>query len=242
MKRVRECGSAGVREWTCVIGSVFVLASSAGAQVGHEPAKSPFVDVEQRHELTFFGGYFSAKKDPARVAPQSAPMGGLMYEWRASGPVNLGVSLLSIGSKRTELDPSKPVATRDLGTKSEPLYAADAFLAVALTGERSWHHLMPMVGVGLGLISNVKTADVGGFRFGTRFAFPWGAGVRWIPGNGRFAMRADIKDWMYTIKYPQAYYTPAVAGEDPILASGTQPSRWTNNFAMTVGASFTFKR
>jgi hypothetical protein len=223
-------------------GTLLLLATAAQAQVGHEPAKSPFVDVEQRHELTFFGGYFSAKKDPAKVAPQSAPLAGVLYEWRASGPVNLGVSFQTVGSKRTELDPSKPVAARVVGTSTEPLYAADAFLAVALTGERSWHQLMPMVGLGLGLITNAKSADVGGFRYGTRFAFPWGAGVRWIPGAGRFAMRADIKDWMYTIKYPQAYYTPAVAGEDPILASGTSPSRWTNNFAMTVGASFTFKR
>ena len=219
-----------------------VFASTATAQVGHAPAKSPFVDVEQRHELTLYGGYFSAKKDPAKVAPQSAPMLGFQYLWRASGPVNLGLGLMTVNSKRLVLDPSTPIATREVGTQSQPLYAGEAFLSVALTGERSWHHLMPMAGAGLGLITNGKDADVGGFKFGTRFAFPWGAGVRWIPGNGRFAMRADIKDWMYTIRFPQAYYTSAVSSEPAILAAGTPPSRWTNNFAMTVGASISFKR
>jgi hypothetical protein len=222
---------------------VFLLAASvAGAQVGHEPAKSPFLEVEQRHELTFFGGYFSAKRDPAKVAPQSAPMGGLLYEWRASGPVNLGLSMMMANSQRTTLDPAKSIATRDLGTKSEPIFGADAFMSVALTGERSWHHLMPMAGAGLGLVTNLKGADVGGFRFGTRFAFPWGAGVRWIPGSGRLSLRADVKDWMYTIKYPQAYYSSTVSGENAILAPGTPTSRWTHNFAMTVGGSLSFKR
>jgi hypothetical protein len=33
-----------------------------------------------------------------------------------------------------------------------------------------------------------------------------------------------------------------VSSEPPIVAAGTPPSRWTNNFAMTVGASIAFKR
>ena len=236
-------GREGVRAGgPALLAALMMISSVAKAQVGHEPTKSPFIDVEQRHEFTVFGGYFSAKKDPAKVAPQSAPLGGLMYAWRASGPVNLGMSVMGIGSRRMALDPSKPEASRVVDTLSEPVYAVDAFLAVALTGERSWHHLMPMTGLGLGLVTNGKGADIGGFRYGTRFAFPWSVGLRWIPGGGRLSLRADVKDWMYTIKYPQAYYTSTVSGEAPILAAGTPTSRWTNNFALTVGGSLSFKR
>jgi hypothetical protein len=217
-----------------------VAASTARAQVGTEPSKSPFIDLEHRHEFTVFGGWFNAKKDPAKVAPQAAPLGGLMYTWRASGPAHIGMSVMTIGSKRTTLDPALPSATREVGTNSEPLYAADAFVNVALTGERSWHHLVPMAGAGLGLITNGKAADVGGFRFGTRFAFPWGAGLRWVPGGGAFQLRADVKDWMYTIKYPQAYFSAPSSSDAPILSGSARVSRWTNNFAMTVGLSITF--
>jgi hypothetical protein len=217
-----------------------IAASSAGAQVGTEPSKSPFFDLEHRHEITFFGGYFSAKKDPAKVAPQAAPLGGLMYTWRASGPANIGMSVMTVGSKRTTLDPAQPSATREVGTSSEPLYAADAFFSVALTGERSWHRLVPVAGAGLGIITNGKGADVGGFRFGTRFALPWGAGLRWIPGNGPLEFRADVKDWMYTIKYPQAYYAAAVSGDTAIVSPTTPTSRWTNNYALTAGISFIY--
>jgi hypothetical protein len=232
----------GVRGWCGVVSGLALVSSLAGAQVvGAEPSKSPFIDIAQRHEIVVFGGYFSAKKDPAKVAPQSAPVGGLMYEWRASGPAHIGFSFMTVGSQRTELDPAQPSATREVGTTTEPLYAFDGFVNVALTGERSWHHLMPMAGAGLGLITNTKGADVGGFRFGTRFAFPWGVGLRWIPGGGAFQVRADVKDWMYTIKYPQAYFSAPSSSDSPILASGTRVSRWTNNFAMTVGATIAFK-
>jgi hypothetical protein len=226
-----------------LLGAALLLVSSlARAQVGTAPARSPFLDVEQRHEITIFGGYFSAKVDPAKVAPQSAPLAGLMYEWRASGPANIGLSFMTVQSKRTELDPARPSSTRIVATRDEPLYAAEGFLSLALTGERSWHHLMPMAGAGLGIISNGQGADVGGFRFGTRFAFPWGVGVRWIPGGGVFQLRADIKDWMYTIKYPQAYHTAPSSSDAAILAPTDRASRWTNNFAMTVGGSIAFKR
>src|SRR5207237_9240395 len=81
-------GSEGGRARGAGLVAAFVLLSRVvGAQVGTEPAKSPFIDIEQRHEFTLFGGYFSAKKDPAKVAPQAGALGGLMYEWRASGPV-----------------------------------------------------------------------------------------------------------------------------------------------------------
>src|SRR3954466_6073173 len=115
---------------------VALLARPAAAQVGYPPARSPFVDVEQTQELTALFAYFSAKRDPARVAPQSAPMAGLQYEWRASGPMHLGIELMGTNSERTTLDPSKAATARNLGTSSHRIYAADAFLAVSLTGER----------------------------------------------------------------------------------------------------------
>lgn len=214
-------------------------ARLASAQVGYPPARSPYLDVDQTQELTPFFGYFSAKKDPAKVAPASASVGGFEYEWRATGPLHLGVDLLGINSNRTSLDPSKPPASRILGTASQPLYALDGFLALSLTGERSWRHIMPMVGGGLGLVSDFRGGDVGGFKFGTRFAFPWGAGVRWVPGGGHLQLRGDVKDWMYTIVYPESYYVSTTT-DAPLLTSTVGRSRWTNNFAMTVGVSYIF--
>jgi hypothetical protein len=214
----------------------------AAAQVGYPPSRSPFVDVEQTQELTALFGWFNAKRDPARVAPKAAMMTGLQYEWRATGPLHLGLEVVGINSERNVLDPQQPAATRDLGTQSNRIYGADGFLAVSLTGARSWHHVMPMTQIGMGFVSDFKGPDVGGFKFGTRFALPWGAGVRWVPGGGHIQLRADVKDWMYTVVYPQSYFTVNTVGGTAIVTGGVPASGrfWTNNFAMTVGLSYIF--
>ena len=221
--------------------ALFLAARSAEAQVGYPPSTSPYLDVDQTQEITPLLGYFRAKHDPAKVAPQGGLLAGLQYEWRATGPLHLGFDMLAVNSRRTPLDPSRAPAARRLAAKSEPLYATDGFLAVSLPGERSWHHLVPMLNLGIGLVSDFKGPDVGGFKTGTRFAFPWGAGIRWIPGSGHIQLRADVRDWMYTVVYPESYYVTSTT-DPPILTSGVARSRWTNNFAMTVGVSYIFSR
>src|SRR6476469_6734284 len=97
-----------------------VVAMPAAAQtvdVGYPPPKSPFRDLEYHQELTFFGGYFMAAKDPAGAAPQSAPMEGIRYEVTVGGPAQLYARLARINSQRNVIDPSLPAATRHLGSQ-----------------------------------------------------------------------------------------------------------------------------
>ena len=75
------------------VAALAAASSPANAQVGYPPNQSPFRDLRETHALTFYSGYFRAKKDPARVAPRSGPMVGLHYEWRASGPAHLTLDL-----------------------------------------------------------------------------------------------------------------------------------------------------
>jgi hypothetical protein len=214
-------------------------AQVASAQmVGFPPARSPFVDVDQTQELTPFIGYFSAKHDPAKVAPTGALTAGLQYEWRGGGPFHIGMDFMYVNSTRTPQDPSKPFATRSLGSQPNPLYAVDGFMALSLTGDRSWHHVIPMAIVGAGLISDFKGPDVGGFQYGTQFTVPWGLAVRWVPG-GRFQLRADARDWLYRIAYPEGYYISTTT-DSPILSATTPRSKWGNNFALTLGLSWFF--
>ena len=57
-----------------------LIAAPATAQtvdVGYPPPQSPFRDLEYKHELTAFAGYYLAPKDPAGVAPRSAALEGI---------------------------------------------------------------------------------------------------------------------------------------------------------------------
>jgi hypothetical protein len=229
-----------------LVALVCVVARPAGAQVGHDPAHSPFVDLDYRQELTLFGGPYSAKKDPAGVAARGGSDMGLFYAWRAGGPAYLTAELGTISTSRTVLDPRKPVSTRNVGTQSWPLYTVDGGLSLALTGAKSYHRTIPMIRGGIGLVSDLKSKpDTGGFKVGTRFALTWGAGIRWVPG-GRWQVRADWTNRLYSVGYPDTYYNPPLtAGGNPvppILSSDVAKSRWTNNSALTLGLSYLFSR
>jgi hypothetical protein len=231
------------------LSAAWIFASSvATAQVGYPPGQSPFRDLRERQAFTFYSGYYRAKLDPARVAPQSGPMVGVHYMWRASGPANLTLDAGRIASERRVLDPEAAggcsiadESCKSAGVFRWPLYTLDAGLAMALTGERSWFRLVPEVKAGLGVVTDFHTkADVGEFAFGTRFAFSWGAGLRMTPG-GRFQLRADITNRMYSVKYPLSYYVPAPDGTS-IFGSSQNRVAWLNNPAFTVGLSYLFSR
>ena len=155
-----------------------VLASSAAAQVGYPPERSPFRDLEYRHELTLFGGTYLAGKDPAGVAPRGGPMLGLRYEARVGGPAQLMVRLAYVSSERQALDPAQPAAERDLGVHSAALYMVDAGVSLNITGQRSWRRLVPTVNAGIGIAGGGKSVENDPYRFGTPFAITYGAGLR----------------------------------------------------------------
>ena len=211
-------------------------------EVGHPPERSPYRDLEFRQEVSVFTGYFAASKDPARVAPQGAPMVGARYDLRIAGPALLTVRAAHVFSERTIIDPREPIATRTVGNAPWPLLLADVGVTVNLTGNKSIWNLVPVVGSGLGIASDTRSkADTGGYRFGTGFAFNMGGGVRWVPG-GRLQLRADVVDYMYNIKYPTTYYDAPPGGGAAVLESTDKRTRWKHNAAFTLGGSYLFFR
>jgi hypothetical protein len=217
-----------------------LVALPAAAQVGHDPESSPYRDLEHTQEFTWLFGYMRARHDPAGVAPASALMTGLRYELNLVGPLDLSADFTRSFSDRTVLDPSKPRATRLVGTQSTPVYAADVALALDLTGRKSWHHLVPQVRAGLGVLNSRAKDDSSGFSFGTPFAFNFGAGLKFVPG-GRLQLRMDVTDRVFKLSYPDSYYRKA-SDNTSVLEDPTPRSFYTHHTALTVGVSYLFGR
>ncbi|GJG85272.1 hypothetical protein tb265_04530 [Gemmatimonadetes bacterium T265] len=227
-------------------------AAAQGGEVGYPPARSPFTDLEYNQALTVIGGYFSAAKDPAGVAPRGGPMFGLQYDL-GGGPAIFTTRVRTVVSDRTVLDPARPANDRVIGTEKRPLTMADVGLTLALTGARTFHGFVPLVHAGAGVVTNFAGADPGGFTFGTSFALAYGLGVRYLPSPAsRYALRVDLGNSLYRVRYPTAYTVPST-GYDPrtyvgardstsILPSNTALSRYRNNTALTVGVSYQFHR
>lgn len=218
--------------------ALVVVTTTAGAQVGHLPQTSPYRDLEISQELTFFGGNYSAGKDPLNVAPRGGPMFGIRYEKHVGGPAFVMGRWSHINSERFPIDPSLTGAAAQLGKKNVSVNLFDVNLALNLTGQKSFHHIVPVINLGAGIATCSCDADPDPYSFGTPFAFSFGGGLRYVPG-GRFQLRLDWNDYMYQLKYPAEYYintTGTGAAAPPKQAR----SFWKNNRALTIGASFLF--
>ena len=217
-----------------------VVSAAANAQVGHLPQNSPYVDLEASQELSLFGGHFSAGRDALGVAPRSGPMFGLRYEIHVGGPAYLMARWGHVNSERGVVDPTKSGAAAQLGVRKVGLNVYDVNLVLNLTGQKSFHHIVPVINLGGGIASCSCTVAPDPYTFGTPFALSFGGGLRFVPG-GRFQLRADWNDYLYQVKYPTQYFVAPLNGT-ALAGTGQARSFWKNNPAITLGASFLFFR
>lgn len=216
------------------------VATTARAQIGHLPENSPYRDLEASQELSFFGGRYSAGRDPIGIAPRGGPMYGLRYEIHVGGPAFLMARFAHVNSERFPIDPTKSGTAAQLGRKNVSLNLYDVNLVLNLTGQKSFHSIVPVIALGAGIASCSCTVSPDPYTFGTPFAFSFGGGLRYVPG-GRFQLRADWSDYLYQLKYPVAYYLTPTTGTAAV-GSGQARSFWKNNRALTLGASLLFFR
>ena len=209
--------------------------------MGYPPTRSPFVDLEYRQNISILGGYYRAKADPAGVAPQGGPVFGVQYDLGFGGPAILTTRVMTVASERTVIDPIRRADRRVLGTEQRPLTLADVGLTLALTGQRSYRGIVPLVRGGVGVVSNFGSADPGGFNFGTSFAFAYGLGVRYVPTGTRWSLRADLGNSLYRVRYPSTYGVTAL-DSTTVIPVRSSLTRWLNNTAITAGVSYQFRR
>jgi hypothetical protein len=217
------------------------IATTASAQVGHLPENSPFRDLETRQEFTVFGGTYSAGKEPLGVAPGDGPMFGIRYQVHVGGPAFLTARWSHINTDRIAIDPTKNGAARQLGKHDVSVDLFDVNLALNLTGEKSFHHIVPVINLGAGVGTCGCTVDPDPYSFGTPFAFSFGGGLRFVPG-GRFQLTLDWNDYLYQLKYPAQYFLTPTTGGTAVITDDRAKSFWKSNRALTLGASLLFFR
>jgi hypothetical protein len=210
------------------------------AQVGSEPDKSPYQDFTYKQDFSVFGGYFTGNKGAAGVGPQSAPVIGVRYGLHVGGPAELSVRIMRASSDRDVIDPTKIGAARDLGTMSDPIWIGDVGINLALTGQKSFHHIVPLFGFGVGASKSGSAQDIGTYSFGTGFAIHFGGGLKFVT-HGPFAARLDVSDYFWQLSYPGTYFL-APTGGTSVLPQGQAQNEWKQNGVITLGISYIFKR
>lgn len=219
------------------------LASAPlAAQVGHAPAASPYEDLRGKQAVTLSVGYLVPSGDPAGIGPRNGQMFTGRYELLLSGPLWLVTRVgYAPGLDRTVKDPEAAPGLRVVGTVTEPLYLIDAGFGLNVTGNKSWHGIAPRVTGTLGAVTTLKSAfDVGGYRFGTKFAVSYGIGARIATGSA-WEVNTDFSHMLWKLNYPSAYGGDGTADDDSILGGG-KLGPWQGSLLMTVGITRYFFR
>jgi hypothetical protein len=203
------------------------------AQVGHLPSRSPYEDIEAGQNLTLSGGWLAVRRDPANVAPKSAPFATLRYDIAIGGPASFYTRYTFAPSERRLIAPGNPLATRVVSTPAVKTSVFDLGVDLSLTGRKSWHHLAPSIGAGIGVVSDFSKADSGAYRFGTKFAFTYGLGLRFIPRSG-IAFRVDLTNYTWQYQYPDRYFVPA-SDSTSVLRDTRSRSAYRGNWGLSGG-------
>ncbi|HET7620837.1 MAG TPA: hypothetical protein VFK39_02945 [Gemmatimonadaceae bacterium] len=219
-----------------------LVAAPAAAQVGHRPSESPYHDIPFKQEITLFGGTYQGAIGKAGVGPTGGPVIGARYSIRLGGPVEAVAHVARVATSRMVKDPTKVDEERRLGEQSFGLYMADVGFALNLTGQKSYHRFVPVVGAGLGVVSGSNTPDVGGFKVGTPFALNFRAAIRFVP-EGNISARLELSDNMFQLSYPSSYFrSPVIGSGTPILSTTAGDNQWTHHRVLTLGISYMFSR
>lgn len=203
--------------------------------VGHTPEKSPYRDIRPSQHITLIGGYFHTPNDEIGATPRSAPLFGVRYDIPVSGPAEFFARVERVNSRRKAFDPTQPAATRALGEVSAPLYLADLGFALDLTGQRTWHGIIPVFDLGIGLATGGKSADKDPYQFGTQFAINSDLGIRVVPGTGGMELRLMVGNTLFQAHYPSGYFAAPTTGGSPLLGTGTARSGYRSNWSYTAG-------
>ena len=216
---------------------VALIPAIAGAQVGYTPDRSPYRDIDTRLRLGIFAGPYFSANDPAGVLPKDGVLTGLQLDLHVGGPGDLTFRLGLVPTTRNELDPTLAQGTRVIATPNVGLTFAEVGLSFHLTGKKSWHSLAPLLFANVGLVSDFRGPDGGGYEHGSTFSFSYGFGLRYIPTGKRVSFRLDLGTYLYSVDYPDSYY--AVGGDGTsVLPNSTPKSSWRNNPVILFGMSY----
>ncbi|HLB35805.1 MAG TPA: hypothetical protein VJL31_04500 [Gemmatimonadales bacterium] len=203
-----------------------LAARPAPAQVGHDPAHSPYRDLRASHQITFSGGYLAGGGGEAGAGPKQGPLAGLRYSLSLSGSLEMTAGVHGASLDRFLVD-SGTVARQSV-------IIADAGFTLRITGPKTWRGWMPYVGASMGLATgSAVVQDSSGFAFGNPFQFGPRLGLRRYTG-GSVGLWIEGWDPIWRLRYPANWQS----GDPPRVTAGRE---WVHNPTLLVGLSFTLR-
>ncbi len=229
---------------------LFALAAPLTAQVGHDPASSPYRDIPNGKTITFLVGDIGGDGGKLGVGPHNGRSYGGRVDLRISGPVQFGLGFSQANLERLVVSADDSVATRTKGPFKQTLTMLEASLQFNVTGRKSWHRLAPYLSGTLGWANSSSLPagairDSSGFDFGSKIYLAPAIGVRIILTN-HLQLRLDARQLFWKLKYPASYTQDPAAEPSPNgdLANAVLPDgkreQWSGARELRAGLGFSF--
>lgn len=201
------------------------LALTLGARAAAaQTITSPYDYIEPHSRLGVTVGYLFTETEvtltdstSAALGPKSAPVFGVNYALRVSGPVSVEAAVSVSPTERELFGPvfnldSTVVTAEDLGVAvPATIVAADLGLRFHVTGPRTWNGLAPFVAANGGITADVRgtfqeereagLASTELFRFGPAFALGAAVGTDWFPAQ-RTSLRLEVGGKLWRMRTP----------------------------------------
>jgi hypothetical protein len=213
------------------------------AQVGHDPAHSPFRDIQRGAGPVVFAGHLSGDRGTAGVGPGNALGVGLRYELALGRATVAQFTAAYLKGDRFIVNPAmdSTAPNRRTGPADTDILSTEIALQLRLTGGKTWHGFAPYLGTGMGMAFDLRSpgdTTSSGYQFGTKLTFSGGTGVRWH-ATRKITVHLDARAVMWRLRYPVSFHSSAPDGSRVVPI--TQPlTDWTLHPWVSLGIGWIF--
>ncbi|MGH7568968.1 MAG: hypothetical protein ACREL9_08370 [Gemmatimonadales bacterium] len=240
---VRRSSGQFVRYARAIGGAVLLSAGPPDrltAQVGHDPARSPYRDIPSGTGLTVLVGTLGGDRGSVGVGQGDGVTTSLRSEIAVGRAMHFTAGVSYAQMNRFIVDPTQPPASRRSGPIDDNVTLVDAGLLLLLTGAKTWHGIAPYVAGSLGMaFGGRELVDPSTYEFGTKFTLAGGAGVRWYPGR-RVSVQLDARFLFWKLRYPTEYKVPNQVDGSQVLATNAPLTEWARQRWLSLGVGWTF--
>jgi hypothetical protein len=217
--------------------------AAAAAQVGHDPAGSPYRDLRYGQFLTATAGWMSGGGGQLGIGPHRGWVATLRHDFLADRTLTIGIGG---GYARLERNYADLASTADpplLGPVEHRVLFGEGVLQLNITGGKTWRNLAPYFSAGIGLAFAAKVADdTSGYNFGTKFYFAPGIGTR-VFVSRRLFLRLEGRAQFWNLSYPATYRNdPDGFGPRVGPLAGRSLKEWSPVPMLHAGLGFAFHR